>query len=77
MLGLPGLVVLAVEVTDGEIETTVETTRTKAWCRSCGVRAVGHGRREVVVRDIDVFDRHARCGGASASGAAPSRRVRR
>jgi transposase len=60
MLGLPGLVVLAVDQIDGEIETTVETTATRAWCRSCGVRAVGHGRREIVVRDIDVFDRHAR-----------------
>lgn len=32
MLGLPGFVVLAVEVIDGEIETTVEMTKTTAWC---------------------------------------------
>lgn len=41
MLGLPGVVVLAAEVIDGEVETTIVTTATRAWCLQCGVRAVG------------------------------------
>jgi hypothetical protein len=35
----------------------VETTEDRAWCPTCGVRAVGHGRRRVKVRDLPIADR--------------------
>ena len=35
----------------------METTEDRAWCPTCGVRAVGHGRRRVVVRDLPMADR--------------------
>ena len=39
MLGLPGLRVLEVEEGVGEVVVRVESSRTKAWCRSCRRRA--------------------------------------
>jgi len=59
LLGLDGFVVRAqlLEETTGEWWLAVETTQERAWCPSCGVRAVGHGRRRVVVRDLPIADR--------------------
>jgi transposase len=60
LLGLPGFVVLdAVEI-DGELEVTVETTADRGWCRDCGVRAISHGRRSTLVRDLPVSGRPTR-----------------
>lgn len=60
MLGMPGFVVLAVTEIHGEIETTVQTDPGLVGCGDCGVRAIGHGRREVVVRDVPVCGRRGR-----------------
>ena len=59
LLGLDGFMVCAQLLDDasGEWWLAVETTEDRAWCRSCGVRAVGHGRRRVVVRDLPLADR--------------------
>ena len=55
MLGLPEFRVLASVEVEGELELLVETAAGRDWCRSCGVRARAHGRREVVVRDVAAF----------------------
>jgi transposase len=59
LLGLDGFVVCAQLLDDdsGEWWLAVETTEDRAWCPACGVRAVGHGRRRVVVRDLPLADR--------------------
>jgi transposase len=59
LLGLDGFVVRAQLLDDasGEWWLAVETTGDRAWCPACGVRAVGHGRRPVVVRDLPLADR--------------------
>jgi transposase len=59
LLGLDGFIVRAQLLDDdtGEWWLAVETTEDRAWCSSCGVRAVGHGRRRVVVRDLLMADR--------------------
>ncbi len=51
-LGLPGFVVLSAAEYGGELEQLVETVEVEAFCRSCGVRAVAHGRRPTWVRDL-------------------------
>jgi len=51
-LGLPGFVVLSTAEYGGELEQLVETVQVEAFCRSCGVRAVAHGRRPTWVRDL-------------------------
>jgi transposase len=59
LLGLDGFVVRAQlldEKTD-EWWLAVETTEDRSWCLTCGVRAVGHGRRRVKVRDLPIADR--------------------
>ncbi len=60
LLGLDGFELLEWRLVDGEIELTVETTADRAWCRWCGVRALSKGRTDVVVRDVDAFDRRVR-----------------
>jgi transposase len=60
MLGLPGFVVLGVAEVDGELEIGVETTAVRVGCPECGVIARSHGRREVLVRDVDAFGRRVR-----------------
>jgi transposase len=35
----------------------METSEDRAWCPACGVRAVGHGRRRLVMRDLPLGDR--------------------
>jgi transposase len=59
LVGLDGFVVCAqlLDEASGEWWLGVETTEDRAWCLSCGVRAVGHGRRRVVVRDLPLADR--------------------
>ena len=42
---------------DGELLLMVETTPDGVGCDGCGTRAVGHGRREVKVRDLPIGDR--------------------
>jgi transposase len=60
MLGLPGLRVLEVEEDLGEVVVRVESTRSKAVCRSCRRRAQAQDRVEVHVRDAHCFGRPAR-----------------
>ena len=59
LVGLDGFVVRAqlLEESTGEWWLAVGTTEGRAWCQSCGVRAVGHGRRRAVVRDHPLADR--------------------
>ena len=59
LVGLDGFAVCAqlVDNASGEWWLAVETTEDRAWCETCGVRAVGHGRRRVVVRDLPLADR--------------------
>jgi transposase len=59
LLGLDGFVVRA-QLLDGETGEwwlAVETIEERGWCPACGVRAVGHGRRRVKVRDLPMADR--------------------
>jgi hypothetical protein len=59
LLGLDGFVVRA-QLLDGETGEwwlAVETIEDRGWCPTCGVRAVGHGRRRVKVRDLLMADR--------------------
>ncbi len=57
LLGMDGFVVGA-QVDDGdELLVMVETTAEVVGCEACGTRAVGHGRREVRVRDLPIGDR--------------------
>ncbi|MGH2477028.1 MAG: ISL3 family transposase [Candidatus Limnocylindrales bacterium] len=54
LVGLDGFVVTAQLFDDdsGEWWLAIETTEDRAWCDACAVRALGHGRRRVVVRDL-------------------------
>jgi hypothetical protein len=40
----------------GEWWLAVESTHDWAWCPFCGVCAIGHGRRRVVVRNLAIRD---------------------
>jgi transposase len=57
LVGMPGFVVGATEVVDGELWLRVETTADVVGCSGCGTRAVGHGRSTTVVRDLPISDR--------------------
>ena len=52
LLGMDGFVVLVMDQIDGEWWLMVETAAAVAGCPGCGVRAVGHGRSMVQVRDL-------------------------
>lgn len=52
LLGMDGFVVLQALEEDGELFVLVETTADIVGCPSCGVRATGHGRSTVQVRDL-------------------------
>jgi transposase len=62
LVGLDGFVVIAqlLDEQSGEWWLAVETTEGRAWCETCAVRAVGHGRRRVVVRDLPLAGRPVR-----------------
>lgn len=59
LLGINGFVVTGqlLEEASGEWWLAVETVEDRSWCEACAVRAVGHGRRRVVVRDLPIADR--------------------
>src|SRR5581483_3285779 len=57
---MDGFVVCAQMLEDGEWWLLVETTADVVGCPSCGVRAVGHGRRRVQVRDLPIAGRPVR-----------------
>jgi transposase len=57
LLGMPGFAVGAQLEVDGELWLLVETTVGVAGCPGCGTRAVGHGRRQVRVRDLPMAGR--------------------
>lgn len=57
LIGMPGFVVGAHLEVAGEWHLVVQTTADVAGCATCGVRAVGHGRRRVRVRDLPVSGR--------------------
>jgi transposase len=54
---MPGFVVGVQVDVGGEWWLAVETTATMVGCPACGVVAVGHGRRQVKVRDLEVSGR--------------------
>ena len=54
LVGMAGLVVRAQVLRDGEWWLLVETEADRAWCPSCGVRAIGHGRKRAQVRDLPI-----------------------
>jgi transposase len=60
LLGLDGFVVGAHELVDGEWWLLIETTADLVGCPACGVRAIGHGRRRVQVRDEPIAGRPVR-----------------
>ena len=60
LLGVDGFVVLSQTEEDGELWVLVETTADVAGCPSCGVRATGHGRSVVQVRDLPAGGRPVR-----------------
>jgi transposase len=58
MFDSPGMHVLDVTGDDRQrLVVTVESDQTEHGCPSCGVLAVGHGRRVHVVHDVPCFDR--------------------
>jgi len=60
LLGMEGFLVLSQSEEDGELWVLVETTADVAGCPSCGVRATGHGRSVVQVRDLPAGGRPVR-----------------
>ncbi len=60
MLGMDGFVVVSQTEESGELYVLVETTADLAGCPSCGVRATGHGRSRVQVRDLPAGGRPVR-----------------
>ena len=60
MLGMAGIRLLAAEEIGGELELVVETDADLVGCHACGVRAVSHGRRETLVRDLPISGRPTR-----------------
>jgi transposase len=54
LVGLDGFVVKSQIIRDGEHWLLVETTAASVWCPTCGARAVGNGRRNVMVRDLPI-----------------------
>lgn len=60
LLGLPGFRVLEAIEGDCEIVIAVESTLTRAFCRSCGTLAEAQDRMRVDIRDLACFGRPAR-----------------
>ena len=57
LVGIAELVVGVQDVIEGEWWLYVETPADLVGCARCGVRAVGHGRRRTLVRDLAVSGR--------------------
>jgi transposase len=57
LVGMPGFVVGAEQLVDGELWLHVETTADLMGCTECGTRAVGHGRSKTLVRDLPISGR--------------------
>ena len=57
LVGMPGLVVGAQRVVDGELWLFAETDADVMVCSGCGTRATGHGRHRTLVRDLPVSGR--------------------
>jgi transposase len=60
LVGLDGFVVLSQAEESGEHWLLVETTRDLVGCPGCGVRATGHGRSVVMVRDLPISGKPVR-----------------
>jgi len=60
LFDMDGFVVGAHVIEDGEWWLVIETTAEMVGCSLCGVRAVGHGRRRVRVRDLPIAGRPVR-----------------
>jgi transposase len=60
LLGLPGFRVLDVVESDVEVVVWIESTVSRAFCRSCGVLAEAQDRMRVDIRDLACFGRPAR-----------------
>ena len=60
LFDMDGFVVRAQMLEDGEWWLAVETTVDVVGCPGCGVRAIGHGRRRVQVRDLPIAGRAVR-----------------
>src|SRR5207244_3356598 len=60
LFDMDGFVVGAHVLDDGEWWLLVETSADVVGCPACGVRAVGHGRRRVEVRDLPIAGRPVR-----------------
>lgn len=60
LVGLSGFVVGVQLLEAGEWWLAVKTTADRVGCPACGVRAVGHGRRRVQVRDLPIAGRPVR-----------------
>ena len=60
LLGLSGFRVLTVTETDFEVVIAIESTATRAFCWTCGVRAEVQDRMRVEIRDLACFGRPAR-----------------
>jgi len=57
LVGMPGFVVGAQVLVEGEWWLYVETTADVVGCPGCGSRAVGHGRARTAVRDLPIAGR--------------------
>ncbi|MDF1595101.1 MAG: transposase [Acidimicrobiia bacterium] len=54
LVGMPGFVVGAQQLVDGELWLFVETVTDVVGCVGCGTRATGHGRSRTLVRDLPI-----------------------
>ena len=60
LLGMNGFVVLSHTEENGELWLLVETTAEVVGCPRCGVRAAGHGRSVVHIRDVPIAGKPVR-----------------
>lgn len=60
LLDMDGVVVLSQTIEAGERWLLVETTPDLVGCPTCGVRATGHGRSVIQVRDLRISGRAVR-----------------
>jgi len=60
LVGLPGLHVLDVDIGERVVTVTAESASAVMGCRTCGVLAVSHGRRDHMPVDAPCFGRPVR-----------------